>query len=90
MEKEQNSEKSGATRDAEFEISLSNEDINKIEEKIKNDDTETQNNNLANGVVLINTCTNCDIKFVPKNSMTFETLCGLCVGKKQNVTEMGI
>jgi len=90
LEKEQNREKSGATRDAEFEISLSSEDINKIEEKIKNDDTETQNNNLANGVVLINTCTNCDIKFVPKNSMTYETLCGSCIGKKQNVTEMSI
>jgi hypothetical protein len=90
LAKEQNSDKSSITRDVEFEISLSSEDINKIEEKIKNDDTETQNNNLANGVVLINTCTNCDIKFVPKNSMTFETLCGSCIGKKQNVTEMGI
>ena len=84
MEKEQNREKFGTTRDAEFEISLSSEDINKIEEKIKNDDTETQNNDLANGVVLINTCTNCGIKFVPKNSMTFETLCGFCIGKKSS------
>ena len=90
MEKEQNSDKSNATRDAEFEISLSSEDINKIEEKIKNDDVETQNDSLVKGVVLINTCTNCGIKFVPKNSMTFETLCGSCIGKKQNVTEMGI
>ena len=84
MEKEQNREKFGTTRDAEFEISLSSEDIDKIEEKIKNDDTETQNNDLANGVVLINTCTNCGIKFVPKNSMTFETLCGFCIGKKSS------
>ena len=91
LAKEQNSDKSSTTRDVEFEISLSNEDINRIEEKIRNgDDAETQNNNLANGVVLINTCTNCGIKFVPKNSMTFETLCGSCIGKKQNVTEMGI
>lgn len=82
MEREQNSKKSGTTRDAKFEIFLSSEDINKIEEKIKNDDTEAQNNDLANGVVLINTCTNCGIKFVPKNSMTFETLCGSCIGKK--------
>lgn len=82
MEKEKNREKSGTTRDAEFEISLSGEDINKIEEKIKNDNTETQNNDRANGMVLINTCTNCGIKFVPKNSMTFETLCGFCIGEK--------
>jgi hypothetical protein len=82
LEKEKNREKSNTTRDAEFEISLSSEDINKIEEKIKNGDTETQNNDRVNGVVLINTCTNCNIKFVPKNSMTFETLCGSCIGKK--------
>jgi hypothetical protein len=91
LEKEQNREKSGATRDAEFEISLSSEDINKIEEKIKNEDDsiETQNNNnIASGVILFNTCANCDIKFIPKNSMTYETLCGLCVGKKQNDTGM--
>ena len=83
MEKNQNSDKSGTTTDAEFEISLSSEDVNEIEEKIKNDDTETQNNNLANGVVLTNTCTNCGAKFVPKNSMTFETLCGFCIGKNK-------
>ena len=83
MEKEQNSNKSSTTRDAEFEISLPGEDINKIEEKIRNgDDTETQNN-LVSGVVLVNTCTGCDIKFVPKNSMTFETLCGFCIGKNK-------
>ena len=86
MEKEQNSGKFGTTRDAEFEISLSSEDIDKIEEKIRNEHTETQNDKLVNGVVLINTCTNCGIKFVPKNSMTFEILCGSCIGKK--VTEM--
>jgi hypothetical protein len=86
LEREKSREKSNTTRDPEFEISLSSEDINKIEEKIKNDDTETQNNKLVNEAVLINTCTNCGIKFVPKNSMTFEILCGSCIGKK--VTEM--
>ena len=87
MEKEQNSNKSSTTRDVEFEISLSSEDINKIEEKIRNeDDAETQNSNLVNRVVLVNTCTNCGIKFIPKNSMTFEILCGLCTEKKQNIT----
>jgi len=45
--KKQNSDKSCTARDAEFEISLSSEDINKIEEKIRNeDDAETQNSNL--------------------------------------------
>ena len=88
MEKEHDSDKSNTTRDAEFEISISSEDVNKIEEKVKNEDTETQNDNLVKEVVLINTCTNCSIKFVPKNSMTFEMLCGFCVGKK--VTEMGV
>ena len=82
MEKEQNSNKSSTTRDVEFEISLSSEDINKIEEKIRNeDDAETQNSNLVNRVVLVNTCTNCGIKFIPKNSMIFEILCGLCTEK---------
>jgi hypothetical protein len=64
------SDKSGATRDAEFKISLSSEDINKIDEKIRNEDDsiETQNNNnIASGVILFNTCANCDIKFIPKN-----------------------
>ena len=90
MEKEHNSNKSSTTRDVEFAISLSSEDINKIEEKIRNeDDAETQNSNLVR-VVLVNTCTDCGIKFVPKNSMTFETLCGFCIGKKQNATEMDV
>lgn len=62
----------------------------KYNSKIRDgDDSETQNNNLANGVILINTCADCSIEFVPKNSMTFETLCGFCVGKKQDVSEMG-
>ena len=83
MEKEQNNNKSSTTRDAEFGMSLSSEDINKIEEKIRNeDDAETQNN-LVSGVVLVNTCADCGIKFVPKNSMTYETLCGFCIGKNK-------
>ena len=84
---EKNSENSSTTRDVEFRISLSSEDINKIEGKIRNDDESgTQNNPLANGVVLTNTCENCSIKFVPKNSMTREVWCESCIGK-QNLTE---
>jgi len=89
LEKNQNSDKSGTITDAEFEISLSSEDVNENEGKNKNDDTETQNN-LVNDVALVNTCTNCGIEFVPKNSMTFETLCGFCIGGKQSVTEMSV
>ena len=83
MAKEPNSDESGTTKDAEFKISLTSIDIDKIEERIRNgDNVETQNKNLVNGVALINTCTNCGIKFIAKNSMTWETLCGSCVGKK--------
>jgi hypothetical protein len=91
LAKEQNSSKPSTTaKDAEFKISFSSEDIDKINEKIRNEDNyvQVQNNNIASGVILFNTCTNCDIKFIPKNSMTYETLCGPCVGKKQNETEM--
>ena len=85
MEKEQNSSKPSTTaKDVESKISFSSEDINKIDEKIRNEDdyVQVQNNNIASGVILFNTCTNCDIKFIPKNSMTYETLCRSCVGKK--------
>jgi hypothetical protein len=81
---EKNSDNSSTTRDIEFDISLSSEDVNKIEERLTNgDDAETQNNNLVNSVVLTNTCADCGIKFVPKNSMTYETLCGFCIGKNK-------
>jgi len=83
LEKEQNSNKSSTTRDVKFEISLSSEDINKIEKKIRNeDDAKTQNSNLVNGVVLINICTNCGNKFKPVNGMIWETLCDLCMREK--------
>lgn len=80
MEKKQNSNKSNTTRDVEFDMSLSSEDINKIKEKIMSeDDTKIQNNRLINRVVLINTCTNCGNRFKPVNSMIWETLCDLCI-----------
>ena len=83
MAKEQNSNKSSTTKDAEFKISLSSEDIDKIEEKIRNgDDDETQNSRLVSGVTLINACTNCGNKFKPVNSMIWESLCDLCLGGK--------
>ena len=92
MAKEQNRSKSDiTTKDAEFKISLSSEDINKIAEKIRNGDDDVQeqsNGHLTNGVILLNTCTSCDTKFIPKDSMTYETLCDSCVGKRQKETGM--
>ena len=79
------------TKDDEFKISLSSEDINKIDEKIRKKGSDIQvqksNNAITSDVVLLSTCTSCDIKFVPKNSITYETLCGSCIGEK--VIEMG-
>ncbi|WP_420544693.1 hypothetical protein [Nitrosopumilus sp.] len=92
MAKEKNSDNASTTRDVEFRISISSEDIDKIETKVKNDDgdAETQNNSLADGVVLTNTCENCSVKFAPKNSITCEVWCESCIGKKQNVIWMGV
>ena len=82
-------DKSGTARDEEFRISLSSEDISKIEEKIRDrDDSETQNSKLVNEVVLTSKCADCSIKFVPQNSMTYETLCQSCIGKNQDAAGM--
>lgn len=87
MAKEKNNDKpNSATKDDEFKISLSSEDIDNIDEKIRNEDNDVQvqnNRKLISCVILLNTCTSCGIKFVPKNSMTYETLCCSCVAKKQ-------
>ncbi len=94
MTKEQNSNKSDiTTKDAEFKISLSSDDINKIAEEISNGDNDVQEQNnyhLTNGVILLNTCTSCDAKFIPKNSMTYETLCDSCVGKSRKENGMTV
>ncbi len=92
MAKEKNSDNASATRDVEFRISISSEDIDKIETKVKNNegDAKPQNNPLADGVVLTNTCENCSVKFVPKNNMTCEVWCEYCIGKKQNVIGKGV
>ena len=94
MAKEQHNNKPDVTtKDDKFKISLSSEDINNTDEKIRkaDNDVQVQNNcKLISGVILLNTCTSCDIKFVPKNSMTYETLCGSCVAKKQKRTGLTI
>ena len=93
MAKEQHSNKPDVTtKDDKFKISLS-EDIDNIDEKIRkaDNDVQVQNNcKLISGVILLNTCTSCGIKFVPKNSMTYETLCGSCVAKRQKRTGLTI
>ena len=78
-----------AAKDTEFQISLSAEEIDKIDGKIRNvGNTETQNNDtIASGIILLNTCTNCQNEFKATNSMTYETLCGSCLGKNQNIIE---
>ena len=88
MTKEQDN-KPNTTKDTEFKISLSVEEIDKIDGKIRNvENIETQNNcSLTSGIILLNTCTSCQNEFKPTNSMTYETLCGLCLGKNQNIVE---
>jgi len=94
LAKEQHNNKPNiTTKDDEFKISLSSEDIDNIDEKIRNEDNDVQvqnNRELISGVILLNTCTNCGIKFVPKNSMTYETLCCSCVAKKQKKTGLAV
>jgi len=93
LEKEQHSNKPDVTtKDEQFKISLSSEDISKIDERIRKEDNNALQNNrkLISGVILLNTCTSCGIKFVPKNSMTYETLCCSCVAKKQKKTGLTI
>jgi len=94
LAKEQHNNKPNiTTKDDEFKISLSSEDIDNIDEKIRNEDNDVQvqnNRELISGVILLNTCTSCGIKFVPKNSMTYETLCCSCVAKKQKKTGLAV
>jgi len=92
LEKERHNNKPDVTtKDDQFKISLSSEDINNIDEKIRNEDNDVQVQNnckLVSGVILLNKCIICEIKFVPKNSMTYETLCCSCVAKRQK--KMGL
>ena len=88
MAKEQDN-KPNTTKDAEFKIFLSVEEIDKIDGKIRNvENTETQNNDsVTSGIILLNTCTSCQNEFKPTKSMTYETLCKSCLGKNQNIIE---
>lgn len=86
------------SRDNEFKIQLSVDDINKLDDAIRGmrDNsksientnemkTNTQNNQSAlNGIKLFNVCTNCENEFIPKNSMSNEKLCKSCLEKESN------
>lgn len=86
------------SKDSEFKIQLSIEDINKIDEEIRgisnsskpleksNQRIKTNNmqesQSTVKGLKLLNVCTNCENKFIPKNSMINEKLCKSCLGKR--------
>jgi len=85
------------SKDSEFKIQLSTEDINKIDEELRgidssskpleksNEGNKTINANesqtTVKGLRLLNVCTNCENKFIPKNSMINEKLCKSCLEK---------
>jgi len=83
------------TRDNEFKIQLSVEDINKLDDAIRrmSDSSKsieksnelkinTKNNqSIIKGLRLLNVCTNCENEFIPKNSMINEKLCKSCLEK---------
>ncbi|CAD6524061.1 conserved hypothetical protein [metagenome] len=47
---------------------------------------ESQSNqNVSNGIILLNVCTKCGNKFKPKNSMLYELLCNPCLEKNKFV-----
>ena len=83
------------SRDKEFKIQLSVEDINKLDDVIRgmSDSSKsieksnelkinTKNNqSTIKGLRLLNVCTNCKNEFIPKNSMINEKLCKSCLEK---------
>ena len=86
------------SRDNEFKIQLSVEDINKLDDAIrgmsdgsksieKSNEMKTNSKNnqsTAKGLRLLNVCTNCKNEFIPKNSMINEKLCKSCLEKESN------
>jgi hypothetical protein len=86
------------SRDNEFKIQLSAEDINKLDDVIKGMSdgsksiekpnelkTNSKNNqSTVKGLRLLNVCINCENEFIPKNSMINEKLCKSCLEKESN------
>jgi hypothetical protein len=83
------------SRDNEFKIQLSIDDIDKLDDLIKvmSEDSKTiekpnelkintkNNQNIIKSLKLFNVCTNCKNEFIPKNSMINEKLCKSCLEK---------
>ncbi len=84
------------SKDSEFKIQLSIKDINKIDEELRGIDNSSkpleksneekpinidESQSTVKGLKLHNVCTNCENKFIPKNSMMNEKLCKSCLEK---------
>ena len=81
------------SKDNEFKIQLSVEDINKLDDAIRGMSDGSKfveksnelkinpknNQNITEGLKLLNLCVNCKNEFIPKNSMINENLCKLCL-----------
>ena len=81
------------SKDNEFKIQLSVEDINKLDDAIRGMSDGSKfveksnelkinpknNQNITEGLKLLNLCVNCKNEFIPKNSMINEKLCKLCL-----------
>jgi len=81
------------SKDNEFKIQLSVEDINKLDDAIRGMSDGSKfveksnelkinsknNQNITEGLKLLNLCANCKNEFIPKNSMVNEKSCKLCL-----------
>ncbi|MFB5624695.1 MAG: hypothetical protein ACE5RP_07280 [Nitrosopumilus sp.] len=98
MENTSRDNESSISKDNEFKIQISTEDINRIDEEIRGINNSSnhieksneeknkpviinieKNQNMVNGLRLLNVCTNCKNEFIPKNSMINEKLCKSCL-----------
>jgi hypothetical protein len=58
-------------------------DLSMIENQKSKFTKKKENDNVIDGVLLLNTCVACHKKFKPVNSMIYETSCNVCSEKKQ-------
>ena len=83
------------SKDNEFKIQLSVDDIDKLDDAIrgmsggskfieKSNELKINlknNQSIIKGLKLVNVCDNCKNEFIPKNSMIDELLCKSCLEK---------
>jgi formylmethanofuran dehydrogenase subunit E len=83
------------SKDNEFKIQLSVDDIDKLDDAIRGIDDDSKfieksnelqinlknNQSIIKGLKLLNVCDNCKNEFIPKNSMIDEILCKSCLEK---------